>query len=435
LSGILKHMEHSMQRWTIVGVVIAGAVAGTLAACAEKRNDVPSGPAASVTALTSLPSCDLSGTNPLVSHYFSSDEAKTVRASIDQISAAGAGTVIARDRGFDIIARIAANAQAGTGGDASLASELINDLTACMFRDLAEFPENYPEDYTIAVTTAQPGGLGVRGGSADPATAPVLSRGSFSGVAPQLGGAWATMLGGNPAPARIALYGRPGSTPQTYDWKVLPRNATFSPPAIVGVCVDPNAATTAMLHEEHVGLLTFSDAYFLDPVSCVSLASRTAGGLTDWTQRLEQLFLPRTLAASTITRGGIGGSTGGIGSEFGLDNVPTVTTAFTIQPPATVTVGQVFSLQIRATDPITGASVGGVRVAIIAVNNNGVPKNLLGTTSQTTTNAGLATFTDLRFDAGSTGGFRLVVGGDVLGRPAIGVGQATSTKINAKPAK
>ena len=419
-----------MKRWMIGGVVLGVTVA--LTACVERSQNAPSGPVASVSTLTTLPVCDLSGTNPLVSHYFGTGDAKTARTLLSQISTAGAGSLTARDRGFDLIALIAANAQAGTGGDAASASDLINAVTACMFTNLAEFPENYPEDYTVAVTTAAAGGLGVRGGSADPAS-PVISRGSFSGVGPQLCGTWAAMLAGNPAPARLVLYGRPGSTPLSYDWKVLPRNVAFSPPALVGVCVDPNTATTSMLQEEHVGLLTFAEAYFLDPTTCGSVSART--GFSYWTHQLAQVLLPRTLAASAATKVGVGGSTGGIGSEFSANDVPNVSVTFTAQPPATVVVGQPFSVQVRVTDPTTGVTVGGVQVSIIAVNNNGVPKELVGATPQTTGNNGLATFSGLSFAPGSTGGFRLVVGGGVLGRPSISVGQATSTKVNSKPAK
>lgn len=419
-----------MKRWILSGIVIAGGV--IVMACVDQRPDVPTGPVATVTAPTTVPKCNLSGTNQLVSQYFNSSDARTVRGLINQISAAGAGRVIARDRGFDIIALIAAKAQAGTGGAASAASALINKLTPCMFRDLAEFPETYPEDYTVAVTTAAHGGLGVRGGAADPDTDAVLSRGSFSGVGPQVGVTWASTLGGNAPPARIALYGRPGSTTTTYDWKVLPRNATFNPPVLIGVCVDNTIETTGLMHEEHVGLLSFAEAYFLDPETCASASSRSA--ISTFTQQLAQLLLPRALMASGATRG-IGGSSGGIGSEFGVRDVPNVSLVFTIQPPATVTVGQTFTVQVRATDPITGATVGGTQISIVAVNNNGVPKKLLGTLTQTTTNtSGLATFGDLQFDPKSTGAFRLVVGGNVLGRPAIGVGQASSTKVNAKPA-
>lgn len=419
-----------MKRWILSGVVIAGGV--MVIACGDQRSDAPAGPVASLTALSSLPVCDLTQTSSPIAQYFNPTHAKTARDLIDQMGAAGAGTLAARDRGFDFIALIARNAQAGTGGDASAASDLINKVTACMFRNLAELPETFPEDYTIAITTAAAGGLGVRGGATDAATDPVVSRGSFSGIAPQAGTTWATTLTGNAAPARVVFYGRPGSTAQTYDWKVLPRNATFSPPVVVGVCVDNSVETTGLLHEEHVGLLAFAEAYFLDPESCSSVASRSA--VSAFTRQLAALFLPRKLVASGVTRG-IGGSSGGIGSEFGVNDVPSVSLAFSIQPPTSVTVGQTFTVQVRATDPVTGATVPGTRLSILAVNNNGVPKELLGATPQTTGNDGLATFANLSFAPGSTGGFRLVVGGGVLGRPSISVGQATSTKVNSKPAK
>lgn len=419
-----------MKRWMIGGIVLG--VGMGLAACADRTSDAPSAPVASVNAPGRLPACDLRSSNQLIAKYFGPADAKTAKDLIDQITAVAAGSLIARDRGFDLIALIAKNAAAGTGGDAASASSLINAVTACMFRDEAELPANFPEDYTVAVTTAAPGGLAVRGGAADDTT-PVISRGGYAGVGTQPGGTWTAMLAGNPAPARLVLYGRPGTTANGYDWKVLPRNAAFNPPAIVGVCIDVDAATTAMLHEEHIGLLTFSAAYFLDPATCAPLSARR--GLSKWAQQLAQVFLPGPLQATSISKGGIGGSTGGIGSEFAANDVANVNVTFTVQPPATVSVSQVFSIQVRATDPVTGATVGGTQLSILAVNNNGVPKQLLGTLTQTTDNAGIATFGDLAFDPSSTGGFRLVVGGGVLGRPAISVGQTTSNKVNAKPAK
>jgi len=152
-----------MRQWMISGALVTSAA--VMAACGEPRS-TPVGPRpeASVAALTTLPVCDLSGTNPLVTHYFNNDDAKIVRGLLTAITTAGAGTVTARDRGFDVIALVAANAQAGTGGDAASASDLINAVTACMFTDLAEFPASYPEDYTVAIATALAGGLGVRGG-------------------------------------------------------------------------------------------------------------------------------------------------------------------------------------------------------------------------------------------------------------------------------
>jgi len=418
-----------MRRWAF-GAVLAIIGAGVVA-CGERQAASPAGPVADVAALTTLPSCEFNAMNPMVSQYFSSGQAKTARDLISAMATAGAGSAGARDRGFDVIAMIADNAQAGTGGSVQAGSNLINELTKCMFTDAAEFPATFPEDYTVALTTSEAGGLGVRGGATDPTVDPVTSRDLFSGVAPPSGVTWATMLSGNPAPSRLLVYGRPSAIAQHYDWKVLPRNTAFSPNAIVGVCVDVNAATTSMLHEEHVGILTFADAYFLNPATCSSLSLKSAS----WGERLVSLFLPGPLSASTVNPGGIGGSTGGIGSDFGLENISAVTLTFTVQPPATVTVGQPFTVQVRATDPVTGATVGGVRISIVANNNNGVPKELLGTTTQTTSNSGVATFTDLRFSAGSTGGYRLLASGGVTGRDAIGVNQAISNKVNAKPAK
>jgi len=418
-----------MKRWAS-GVALALLGVGAVG-CGERQAANPAGPVADVATLTTVPPCDFNAMNPLVSRYFGSADAKTARDLITAIGAAGAGTTTARDRGYDVMALIAKNAQAGTGGSAQSASDLMNELTKCMFTDPAEFPATFPEDYTVAVTSDLPGGLGVRGGANDPATDAVTSRDLFSGVAPPSGVTWATMLSGNPAPARLLVYGRPSAIAQHSDWKVLPRNATFSPHAIVGVCVDVNAATTSMLTEEHVGILTFADAYFLNPATCSSVSF----GKPSWGERLASLFLPKTLSASTVVNpGGIGGSTGGIGSDFGLQNVPAVTLTFTVQPPATVTVGQSFSVQVRATDPATGATVGGVRITILAQNNNGVTKQMLGTTTQTTSNSGVATFADLSFSPGSTGGYRLLASGGVTGRDAIGVNQAISTKVNAKPA-
>src|SRR2546430_15693703 len=135
-----------MKRWVWSGIVIAAGV--IVIACGEQRTAMPSGPMASVTALTNVPACDLSGTNSLVSQYFNSTDAKTVRTLIDQIGIAGAGTVTARDRGFDIITIIAQNAQAGNGGGAGGGATLLNKNTPCMFRTIAAVPENYSEDYT-----------------------------------------------------------------------------------------------------------------------------------------------------------------------------------------------------------------------------------------------------------------------------------------------
>src|SRR5256885_7958460 len=116
------------------------------------------------------------------------------------------------------------------------------------------------------------------------------------------------MLSGKPQPHRLLVYGLPGSLSTTYDWRVVPRNSTFSPKAIVGVCIDPNANATSLLHEEHTGLLPFVEAGFLNSTTCSSLASRSF--LSDLAGRVGRwgvdLFGPRPLSATTLM-GGSGG--------------------------------------------------------------------------------------------------------------------------------
>src|SRR5882672_11407566 len=102
-----------MQRWALgTALVLVGA---GLVGCGERQTASPAGPVADVAALATVPPCDFNGMNSLLSHYFSSSQAKTARDLIAAMAAAGAGTATAKDRGYDVMAMIAANAQAGTG--------------------------------------------------------------------------------------------------------------------------------------------------------------------------------------------------------------------------------------------------------------------------------------------------------------------------------
>lgn len=417
-----------MKRWISSGIVIVGGA--MVIACGDQRPDAPAGPVASVTALTTVPACDLSGASSLVAQYFNVSDAKTVRDKLNAMALAGEGSEIARNAGFDIIAIIATNAQAGTGGDASKASDLINQITPCMFRTLAALPETDHVDYTVAIAGAA-GGLGVRGGDNRDS---VVSRGGFSGVAPQSGETWASTLGSNPAPRRVAFFGRPVlNSSLSYDWTVLPRDAEFVPPVVVGLCLNEESFPTSMIHDSHRGLLAYVAADFLNTATCIAPSSTSA--FSAITGQLAQLFLPQRLLAAAGTRG-IGGSSGGIGTEYSANVVPSVSLEFLTPPPTTVTVLQTFPLpgvEVRATHPVTHLPLPGTSISIFAINNNGERKELGGKTTDTTDTNGFASFNDLSFGANSTGGFRLVVAASVINRPAI-KGQLTS-KINVRPAK
>lgn len=422
-------------------VALLAGMAGLVAAgCSDRRQQIPAAPLGTVIASTTL-ACDFASLSPLVTSYFRNNSTFRSLATqrIAEMEAAGAGTVVARDKGFNVLGLISLTVKAGNGGPVTDGSALVNGLLACMFNDAAELPAVFPEDFTAAIDPAVHGAFEIRGGFEDPQGVVYARPGlpaTFSGVAPPQGTSWQTVLSGLPAPKRLLLYGRPGSTADSYDWKVVPRNAVFNPPLIVGLCIDPNANTTSMLQEQHVGLLTFADAYFLDPATCSPVA------FTHWNpfQFASRLFGVRPLWAATVLNpGGLGGSTGGIGSEFNAHDLQTsssggpggVILTFTIQP-VDVRVNQILpAVQVSATSD--GIPVGGVQVSLIAVNNNGIPAFLAGTITQTTPNSGLVTFTDLSLN--KSGAYRLIASGVVVGRPAITVTGATSLKFNVRPAK
>jgi hypothetical protein len=221
--------------------------------------------------------CDFRSLNQTANRYFGSAEAKLVRGLISQMEDSGAGTPAAQDRGFDVMVHIASNVDAGNT-DVADASSLTNGLLVCMFTDAADLPATFPEDFTTATNPALHGAYAVRGDSSDPLSAPVFSRpltAPFSGIAPSGANTWPGILSGNPAPARVLVYGMPGSQLQTYDWRVVPRSAVFSPPAIGGVCSDALGRTTARVPAEHVGLLPFVDAAFLNPATCSPFAAQS----------------------------------------------------------------------------------------------------------------------------------------------------------------
>lgn len=416
-----------------IGVVIVALVA---LSCGE-TGQLPPGPSMQKAAPpSSALVCDFRSLNQLATHYFGSAEAKIVKGLIAQMQTAGAFTATAKDRGFDAMTHIASNITAGNTGVAD-ASNLTNGLLVCMFNNAADLPATFPEDFSVATDPAQHGGYAVRGGATDPLNAAVYSRplsAPFSGIIPSSTNTWPGILSGNSAPARILVYGQPGSQAQTYDWRVAPRSTAFSPPAIVGVCIDANVSATSLLHEENIGLLPFVDAAFLNPATCSSFATRSwgnqfAGRLVRWGMDI----LARPLSASGVMNpGGLGGATGGIHSEFGPQVVSTVTLTFTGQP-SDVRVNQIITppVLVLATDAATNSPVPNVSVTISTINNNGTPALLGGTLTQITNAAGIATFADLT--QSKTGGYLLVASGTVLGRPAISVPTANSTRFNVRP--
>jgi hypothetical protein len=431
-----------------IGIVVAALAA---IGCSDRSQSLPAAPRMQTTASTSSALvCDFKNLGNLATHYFSGPEAKLVRDTISAMQNAGAFSTTARDLGFTVMAHIASNVKAGNS-DVADASNLTNGLLVCMYNpatnDTAALPESFktgvPEDFTVATNPADSGAYDVRGRLSDGLGA-VFSRplfGSFSGVSPcadftQCDNSWPKMLAGN-SPVRLLVYGEPvgppNALPNTYEWRVVPRNTSFSPPAIVAVCLDAGTNGTSLIHENDA-LLPFADAPFLP--TCSGLATQS------WSSQLASrvarwgigLFGPKPLSATTyLNPGGLAGSTGSIHSLFGPQEVNTVTLAIITQPHDTVVNTDFGPVVVTVTTMVEGTPkpVPNVVVTLTAVNNNGTPAILQGQVTDTTDATGLLTFDPLKET--KTGAYTIVVSGVVIGRDAIAVPTVTSVRFNIRP--
>ena len=420
---------------TGVGVLIAAIVA---TGCTDRSQSLPPGPSMSVVAPPGT--CSFRSLSQTANRYFGSAEARIVRGLISQMQDAGASTPTAQDRGFDVMTRIASNVNAGNANVAD-AALLTNGLLACMFTDVADLPETFPEDFSTATNPALHGAYAVRGGAADPLSAPVFSRpltAPFSGVAPSGLNTWPGVLAGN-SPARVLVYGMPGSQSQTYEWRVVPRSTDFSPPVVVGLCIDADVSTASLVHEEHIGLLPFVDAAFLNPLTCSPVASQSwsmqiASRIAQWGI---DFLGPRPLAASGLMNpGGLGGSTGGIRSEFGPQEIPPVSLTLSQPADATVDVPIVSTTggTIVVQELAGGQVIPGTFITLTALDNNGATVVLFcpgGCIHREADADGVVDFGNPILN--KTGGYRLVASGSVDGRPGIAVPSVSSERFNVRP--
>ncbi|MGH9258512.1 MAG: hypothetical protein ACRD08_01245, partial [Acidimicrobiales bacterium] len=426
--------------------LMAVAAGMSVAACSADQESLPAAP--EFHRVTSRNSgCDFSHIKNLVNKSFTnSTQRQFVGGLVNQMKAAGKYTAVAQDRGFVIFVELSKGIHleaVGTEavGPAATLSDLVNECILCMFDPntrAGAYPSTFPENFTVAVNPSARGAFEVPDGSkSDPVFSRPLSA-PFSGMAPE-GASWSTTVGGG----RVLIYGQPGSGPQIFDWRAVPNDVVFEPEVIVGVCVDPFANPTALLHRQNVRLLPFRDATFINLSSCSSLALLDEGwgplelarGLARWGT---WLLSPRPLWAASMNPGGLGGSTGGR-SEFGPQEVSNVDLAFVVQP-SDVAVGQIIApaVQMKATAVGTTTTVAGVAITIAALNNNGTPGHLCSaavspptnpcttdTVTRTTDASGVATFDDLYLTKPGAVKLQTTIA-EVVDRPAISVGSATS---------
>jgi hypothetical protein len=422
-------------------------------ACGDKEQSLPSAPDYHTIASSSS-GCDFTHINQLVNSYFTTPRKQAVRDIVSAMDAAADFSSIAQGYGFDIMANVDAEVSKNTAGDPNVGSNLVNHVILCMYQpgDSA-FPVTFPVDFTIPLTFSLHGQFHVKP-SSDGDAAVVLSRDTlapFSGVAPfsdgVLSGTWASVLvNRTDRPDRVLLYGRPGPgspAATTYDWKTVPHNAAFDS-VVVAVCVNQATETTSLINEENVGLLPFVDAPFLvpgtGPGTCSSTAMLDSEGPAWLAHRLVRmgasLFGPQALWAAALSPGGLGGSSGGIRSEFGPAEIDSVHLEFKQQPTSTKVNAPITPpVTILATAFLTAGgtkTLPNVSITIGATNNNGTPAILNGTKTQVTDGTGIATYSDL--SETKSGGYKLVViTAGVGGRGDIPVGSAASAKFNISP--
>ena len=408
--------------------LVAVAAGMSVAACSADQELLPAAP--NLHTVGPSTTCDFPHIKSIANKYFTGAQKKKVATLATQMSQAGAYSTTAKGKGFDIMAEIALTLP----GTPARGSDLTNHLILCMFSRTSEldaYPLDWPEDFTIAVTPSQYGAYAVRGGPTDPTTA-VLSRpltAPFSGVAPLQTSTWPLMLDAigttNLPPNRVLLYGQPGPTSTSYVWKMVPHNADFAPLGIVGLCTeDPNAMVT-----EDGDLLRFEDAYFCPATSSLREGWSPFGLAT-------RLFSPRALWAGSLNPGGLGGSTGGIRSEYGTEEIPPLSLAFLSQPLDT-TVGQPIPSSPDGGIVVRGLAgteaIPGTFITLAAEDNNGNPVVLTcsGGCTQEADASGEVNFGHPSLS--KTGGYEFVATGSVTGRPGITVNQAISDRFNIRP--
>jgi hypothetical protein len=353
--------------------------------CSEKETAPLTGPDLH-TGLTLSSGCDVQHIDQLANSYFSPPRKQAVKTLVDLLATQLPHTVAAKNSGFDIMAQIegAVNDVPATAGDPTVGSDLVNHLLLCMYNpgsETASYPASFPDTFTVALTPSLTGAFGHRSSGTDPVYA--RSAGftlGFSGIAPA--GSWGVVPALN-NPARVVFYGRPATTSngaiisQTYDWRTIPHNATFSPEIVIAICIDAAASSnsTVMLNEQGVGILAFVDAAFLDPASCAPTNTALLDGSRPFqlARRLVRfgtdLLTPRLLMATALSPGGIGGSNSRCCSQVGPTNVPSVAlTLSNVTTPVKVNSGR-FSLTATTT---SGTDlVNGTKVTLLTSTNNG----------------------------------------------------------------
>jgi hypothetical protein len=383
---------------------VAAVAAIALAACSEREPGSTTGPEFAPGGNTDA--CGFS--NSLVTNYFPSSRQAKILTLKQSMANAGSGTVNARTFGFEIMDSVGSVSRWSFSSPAA-GAQLTVALIGCMFTNAGTF--TYPEDddndpandaisaFTKALNSAAGGAYYVRGGGTgildvDGRDKTVLGTShplggdavNLSGIKPS-SGSWTSMLAGNTASdGRVLLYGYrvPNTSALVYDWAGVPSGPTFSPAAVVAVCEEDNSST-AMIHEEDIGVLAYVETNI-----CSETQSLTSAEL-GWGPRALAMRMGRMLAGAlspeplqaAVVGKLVGGTTSTAPkSKFGKRTVSTLTLAWIDKPPpginGTDSPTTPSTVPVSFTVSASGSPIAGTCAYLTGTNNNGVATKLRG---------------------------------------------------------
>lgn len=348
---------------------------------------------------TGQATCNFTVMADLVRMYLPAADQGPAKTLIAQMKAFfnGGDLTKATDKGFDLLALIAARTNAGTQiGSPQVGSQLINSLLACM----SVGNPTLPIDFTGPLG---PGGLGVRGGATD-LTGAVLSRDSLSGVGLQES-TWPAVFG-----QRVLLFGQPkpgaifNEVPvgPGYEWSTLPPKPSVNPGAVIGFCVS------------NIGRYRVEESHAAAPHSVLFL--KDAGTF---------LSCPNFPLVPNKVAGPVGGSATGF-SDFAAVDAQAINLSY-LNQPGTVQAGQIISPAVR----IQASGNGGTPLPEVTITLTLVPVSgsgsLSGTKTKLTSSTGIETFDDLRVSQPGTYTLLATASGVGFGTTQLGSVQFTVT--------
>jgi hypothetical protein len=305
----------------------------------------------------------------------------------------------ARGPGFDLLKFVGQVGRAGHGSSTTNGAAVVRQALQCMYNVPAAtgagqafegWPTNQQFDFASALDFASGGAYSVRGDAAkDDETAPVVAQvsgfdpeeaGNVSALAPGSGSNWSTTLD-----QRVLIYGNlfrtaPEADPTGYDWKLMPRDATFDPNGVVALCsgLGIDFGGSDMINQAGVGVLNFIDASTLCDSPVVALQGRSL--LQRMSRFAMRVVSPEPAYAASLrlaTGGGLGGAKADVFSAVPVTNV---TLEWLQKPPSVMRLGQSYTAIAGASTLVNGVKtyVNGTCLFITGTNNNGTGTALNG---------------------------------------------------------